>query len=356
MSAGTVDAGTTMLDAVGEPTSLTDARLRRLLATERHRWLAVHPSLVEVLDALAALVEAGGKRIRPAFCYWGAIGAGGPVDPALLTDVCSAIELIHVFGLVHDDIMDEADERRGVPAVHRRLGDAFASSLSPEARRRVGENLGILAGDLALTLSDGLLDRTPTDVRRLIGDLKSEMCLGQALDISFSARPTWDVTQATTIATYKSAKYSIERPLQVGASLGGGSPELLEQLGEFGVSLGLAFQLHDDLLDLFGDPAVTGKPAARDFAEGKMTPLACLAHAECPDDPIWERFGTGSIEAVDVAEFRRLVVDSRARDVMRSLADDLSRRALEVLDELPLAAPATEHLRAMATALCLRTA
>jgi geranylgeranyl diphosphate synthase type I len=265
----------------------------------------------------------------------------------MLADVCAALELVHVFGLVHDDIVDGAEVRRGVPAVHRRLARDFPVPGDGQDGQLVGTSLGILAGDLALTFSDRLLDGVPPDVRALASDLKIEMCAGQILDIVMAAQKTWDLDQAIQVALYKSAKYSVERPLQIGACLATGSAALPPELSEFGIALGLAFQLVDDLLDVFGDPDRTGKPRGGDMAEGKITVLACLARDTLPDASIWERFGAGPVTDDEVEAYQDLLSVSQARRVVEDVASDLTRLALAKLEVLDLLPEAKDHLRAL---------
>jgi geranylgeranyl diphosphate synthase type I len=334
-------------DALARSNEITDLRLRLLLAAERQRWSLVNPAVATVVDAIESLVDAGGKRLRPALCYWAYIGSGGAPGSPMLADVCAALELVHVFGLVHDDIVDGAEHRRGVPTVHRRLARDFPVPGDGQHGRRVGESLGILAGDLALTFGDRLLDGVPPEVRGLVGELKSEMCAGQILDVVMASQETWDLDQAIQVALYKSAKYSVERPLQIGACLATGRAVLQPELSEFGIALGLAFQLVDDLLDVFGDPDRTGKPRGGDMAEGKITVLACLARDSLPDASIWERFGAGTVTDAEVDAFQDLLSVSQARTVVEEFASDLTRLALAKLEVLDLLPEAKDHLRAL---------
>jgi geranylgeranyl diphosphate synthase type I len=334
-------------DALARSNEITELRLRLLLAAERQRWNGVNPALGAVVDAIDSLIEAGGKRLRPALCYWAYIGSGGAPGSPVLADVCAALELIHVFGLVHDDIIDGAEHRRGVPAVHRQLARDFPVPGGGAQGRHVGTSLGILAGDLALTFGDRLLDGAPPEVRGLVSELKSEMCAGQILDVVMAAQETWDLDQAIQVAVYKSAKYSVERPLQIGACLATGSAVLQPELSEFGIALGLAFQLVDDLLDVFGDPDRTGKPRGGDMAEGKITVLACLARDTLPDASVWERFGAGSVTQAEVEAYQDLLCVSQARKVVEDVAADLIGLALAKLEVLDLLPEAKDHLRAL---------
>ena len=234
---------------------------------------------------------AGGKRFRAAFCHWGYRAVEpDPVDPTALLRACAAFELLHASALAHDDLMDASDTRRGRPATHR----GFAAEHRDAGWRGDPEQYGaagaILLGDLLLGWADELVRRCGLPWDRvdpaldLFDRCRSEVIAGQFLDVSVQARGHADVETAMTVLRYKSAKYSIERPLHVGAALAGAGPEILAALSAFGLPLGEAFQLRDDLLGVFGDPATTGKPAGDDLVEGKRTVLVALALDAAPAD------------------------------------------------------------------------
>src|SRR5688572_2910645 len=240
-------------------------------------------------DAARLLAEArasvgGGKRFRAAFCYWGfrAVQPDVAGENAVLR-ACAALELLHASALVHDDLMDASDTRRGRPATHR----GFEAEHRADGWRGDAEQYGaaaaILLGDLLLSWADELLRRCGLDRDRVgpaldVFDLcRSEVIAGQFLDVSVQARGRASVDDAMTVLRYKSAKYSIERPLHVGAALAGAPQAAITALSGFGLPLGEAFQLRDDLLGVFGDPATTGKPAGDDLVEGKRTVLVALA-------------------------------------------------------------------------------
>ncbi len=315
------------------------------------------------LLAEARAVTSGGKRFRAAFCYWGHHAVAGPsydesVDDALVR-ACASLELLHASALVHDDYMDASDTRRGRPATHR----GFASRHRAEAWRgdpeQYGASAAILVGDLLLSLSDELLRHCGLPTEHVVRALdvfdrcRSEVITGQFLDVSVQARGVADVDAAMTVLRYKSAKYSIERPLHIGAALAGGSDRQLALLSAFGLPLGEAFQLRDDLLGVFGDPSATGKPAGDDLVEGKRTVLVALALDGASDADaarLDAALGTALTDA-DVAELRRIIDDSGAHAQVEQVigelaatattalaAADLDPRARDVLLELAKAA------------------
>src|SRR5215207_2287652 len=218
-----------------------DARLARLFADELDRWRAIDPDLAEPLLVLQRLVDAGGKRLRPAFAYWAFVAADGdPADPRIV-DAGAALEVLHAFALLHDDVMDGSATRRGRPTAHVEMaGRHDAAGWRGEARR-FGEGVAVLAGDLAHVYADRLLSTAPPATVAVWHDLRLEVNMGQMLDLLGTARADRDRGLAHRIARYKSGKYTIERPLHVGATLAGGDERLCAVLSAYGDPLGEAF-------------------------------------------------------------------------------------------------------------------
>ena len=273
------DSGTdapASLAAVGDR---AEARIATLLDAEQARWQPVDASLSDALDALRDLVNAGGKRLRPAFCHWAFVGAGGDPDDTVTVDAGAALELLHTFALVHDDIMDGSDRRRGEQAMHRAFADRHRQRGWRGPAARFGDGAAILVGDFAFVYADLLMTDAPRAARAVFDELRIELCVGQFLDLSATATGARDADRARTIEWYKSGKYTVERPLHVGAALAGRLDELEDPLSAFGLPLGEAFQLRDDLLGVFGTESVTGKPVGDDLREGKLTPLLAAATA-----------------------------------------------------------------------------
>lgn len=264
-------------DRTGRTGGIDDA-----VATSRRRVEA------RLAAFIAGLVERGGKRLRPAFVHWGHAAAGAGTDPDALDErvvaAGAAVELLHTFALIHDDVMDRSATRRGGPAVHVVLGDA-----APGADPWHGPSAAILAGDLADVWADQLLDEATTSgptapaVRAAYHRLRSEVISGQYLDLRLAADAHPTVADARRVALLKSARYTVTRPLQLGAAIAGSTPALDAVLGAYGDAVGLAFQLRDDVLGVFGDPARTGKGRLDDLREGKRTLLAVRALALADD-------------------------------------------------------------------------
>lgn len=323
------------LDAVAAG---TERRVATLLEAERSRWSAVDPLLVEPLDALRDLVLAGGKRLRPAFCAVGFAAGGGAIDTPAVIDCGAALELLHTFALVHDDVMDGSDFRRGLDTVHQRFIAAHEDRMLRGEARRFGEGMAILVGDFAFVLADVLLRALGPGIVSVWDELRLELCVGQSLDLSGAAHRSTDLALARRIATYKSAKYTVERPLHLGAALAGRYDALAAPLSAIGVPLGLAFQLRDDVLGVFGTSEVTGKPTGDDLREGKPTPLLALAHAraDAAARTLLARVGAPDLDDTEIKELQDVMVTSGALGAVERDIDDLVDEALAAIAAAPI--------------------
>ncbi len=304
----------------------------------------------------------GGKRLRAAFCYWGYQAVQEPDDEAALLRAVGALELLHASALVHDDYMDASDTRRGRPATHRQAEALHREHGWSGDPVQYGAAAAILLGDLLLSWSQEMLRTCGLPAERVheaenfFDATRSEVITGQFLDVSAQARGVSDVEAAMRVLRFKSAKYTIERPLHVGAALAGGGPQLQRELSAFGLPLGEAFQLRDDLLGVFGDPEVTGKPAGDDLTEGKRTVLVALTLGSA--DPkaaklLDRRLGT-ALTAEEVVELRRVIDGSGARAEVERRITELTDRALRALDAAPVTDRAREVLRDLAEAATQR--
>ncbi|HEX2772118.1 MAG TPA: polyprenyl synthetase family protein, partial [Micromonosporaceae bacterium] len=262
-----------------------DKALSAFLSDRRALLLAVDEALLPVADALEAFVLQGGKRLRPAFAYWGYRGAGGE-DSDPVVAALTALELVQASALIHDDLMDRSDTRRGEPAIHRRFAEHHRRSGWHGDPDAFGDAAAVLLGDLSLVWSDELLHTSGLDpqtlarARPVFDVMRTEVTVGQYLDVLTQATGDTSVQRAGKVARYKSAKYTVERPLLLGAALADGPADVRAAYSGYGLPLGEAFQLRDDILGVFGDPFVTGKPAGDDLREGKRTYLVAVAYAE----------------------------------------------------------------------------
>ncbi|WP_031146645.1 polyprenyl synthetase family protein [Streptomyces erythrochromogenes] len=317
----------------------------------------------EVTQCLRDLAV-GGKRLRPLLCVTGWQAADGRGIPEAVVRVAASLEMFHTFCLIHDDVMDDSGSRRGAPTVHRRLALHHGQGRGALAAERVGASCAILIGDLALAWSGellhaaGLTPRQLDAVLPLVDEMRSEVMYGQYLDVTAAGRPTTDVDQALRIARYKTAKYTVERPLHIGAALVGAPPAVYEALSAYALPVGEAFQLRDDLLGVFGTPEVTGKPVLDDLREGKHTVLAALALQRADRDQhraLHSLLGRPSLDEAEGAHLREILTATGARHEVENMIRTLRARALRALDTAPFPPTAIAHLRQLTGPALART-
>lgn len=327
-----------------------------LLDAEIERWRAVDPALGEPLVALRALVLAGGKRLRPAFCHWAFVGAGGAPESEAAVDAGAALELLHTFALVHDDVMDGSDRRRGLPSIHTQFVERHEALGWRAEARRFGEGAAILVGDLAFVYADMLFGEARPDARAIFDELRVELCIGQYLDLVGTASGSSDPEQAARIERYKSGKYTVERPLHLGAALAGRIDDLAPALSAVGLPLGAAFQLRDDLLGVFGDASVTGKPVGDDLREGKLTPLVAVAagRVDAAGAELLARLGRPDLDHDEIVALQALLVDTGARDEIEASIEVFVQEALDALVQAPLTPEARAALAELGTYVAWR--
>jgi geranylgeranyl diphosphate synthase, type I len=321
-------------------------RLAAFLDAERARWHAVDPSLDAPLDQLRAFVLGGGKRLRPAFCHWGFVAAGG--DPAAPPEVPggadvvgagAALEMLHCFALIHDDVMDASLVRRGAPTVHVQLAEQHRAAAWSGDAAHYGEGGAILVGDMALVYADVLLGEPTAEAWRVFHEVRVELNVGQYLDLTAAARRATDLGTARRIARYKTGTYTIQRPLHLGAALGGGLDRLGPALSAYGLPLGEAFQLRDDLLGAFGDAEVTGKPVGDDLREGKATVLVALAaeRADAAQRTVLDLVGRPDLDEDQFGAVRDVLVATGAVDAVEASITALHAEAVAALATTDLA-------------------
>ncbi|MFE6647650.1 polyprenyl synthetase family protein [Nocardioides sp. NPDC057772] len=349
--------------------SRVQGALDTFLETQSERLIPLGDE-VEPLLRRARESMSGGKRLRAAFCYWGFHAvrpSPSPAEEESLVRAAAALELLQASALVHDDVIDDSDTRRGAPAAHRAFEADHAAAGWPGRSRAYGDAAAVLLGDLLLTWADELLRTSgfgaaETAAALSVFDLtRSEVIAGQFLDITVQARGAADVEAAMKVVRYKAAKYSVERPLHVGAALAGAAREQIEALTAYGLPVGEAFQLRDDLLGVFGDPSVTGKPAGDDLVEGKRTVLVALAltGSTPADADRLDRALGQPLSAEQVADLRTIITTSGAEQQVEKTITELADQGLTALDDArsagTLDAGAADTLRALATAATQRT-
>jgi geranylgeranyl diphosphate synthase type I len=317
---------------------------------------SVHPGI----DALAEFVLGGGKRLRPTFAWWGWRGAGGdPAGPDAegVLQAAASLELIQACALIHDDLIDSSDSRRGSPTVHI----AFAKQHADQGWLGLPSTFGlasaVLIGDLALAWADDMFADAPLPPARMAAArpawraMRTEVLAGQYLDVRTQATGDASVEAALRIDMLKTAAYTVQRPLHLGASLAGADDKTITTLLEFGGDLGVAFQLRDDLLGVFGDPSVTGKPAGDDLREGKRTLLVALGlelgaqqGRSAAVSVIADAIGKADLADTAVDTVREALTEVGAPAAVEQRIDELTQTAMAALHRAHLAEPATARL------------
>ena len=363
---------------------LVDQRLQTFLAQRTGELEAISPELEHVTDYVQGLLGSG-KRFRARFCYWGWRAIGESSDQAdvlggieTLEDVegvlalAMSLEVFHAAALVHDDIMDNSDTRRGKPAAHKAFESFHLAQSFAGDPALFGRSTALLVGDLLLAWSDDLLttalSKADAEIARATRSeftrMRQEVTVGQYLDIHEEA--AWVNTQeserlarALTVVTYKSAKYSMEAPLLIGASLAGAHDAHRMALQRFGLPLGIAFQLRDDLLGVFGDSEVTGKPSGDDLREGKRTVLIALAEAHMPltaKRVFNEMLGDRNLTPEQISVMQSTLQDTGAVERVEEMIESYVSEALEALDTADLSGGAKKELTRLAEAVTKRQA
>ena len=341
--------------------------LREFIEGQAARLTGVGPQL-SALAELALAFTSGGKRLRPAFCWWGYAAIADPDDSDALLRAASSLDLLHVSALVHDDVMDASDTRRGLPSAHRQFEAWHTDADLLGSAEAFGRSGAILLGDLLLVwsmeafMASGLPTEALARATPLLDAMRTEVTCGQFLDVLAQAEPVAGVdlmTLVPRVVEFKTSRYTVIRPLQVGAALAAAEPDALAALESYGSPLGRAFQFRDDVLGVFGEPELTGKPAGDDLREGKRTVL--VAHAmdlasETAKERLSGLLGSPELDEADVATAREILVSSGALAATeRRIADDLGV-ALAALENSVLRAEAVTALRRLAELATARSA
>ncbi len=335
------------------------AALERFLRGQHDVLAAIGDDLLPWLQVMAELLS-GGKRLRPAFCYWGWRAASGP-DCAEILSAAACLELLQASALVHDDVMDASDTRRGRPAVHRQFASAHEEAGYSGSAEAFGVGAAILIGDALLSWTDemyhgsGLPPETLQRGQPMLNAMRTEVAAGQYLDLVNQFSRSESVQSALRVITYKTAKYTIERPLHLGAAMAGGPPGLTAAVAaactDYGLPLGVAFQLRDDILGVFGDPAQTGKPVSGDLREGKRTVLVALAYerASAAQARLLDRYlGDRNLGEAAANKIRAVITDTGALAECETMIGASVKEATSALEGAPITSEATAALIALA--------
>jgi geranylgeranyl diphosphate synthase type I len=315
---------------------------------------------IDLVGELTARARNHGKRIRPVVSHWGWVAAGGPASGthAGLVRVAAAMELLHLFALVQDDVMDRSDERRGAPTMHVVAAERHRRAAGLGDPTLFGDSVAILLGDLALSEATLLVADAQPPVRRLWRRMTAELVQGQLLDVTQAASRQRGLPAVRRIARLKSGRYTITRPLQLGALVAGAPAGLVDRLEHYGDLVGDAFAVRDDILGVWGDPARTGKPAGDDLRSGKPTLLLALAHQHLPASQrhLLHRCDAGQLDDADGAARQQALVDCGVREIAECLVQDLMTSAADDLERLDIDPAAVPGLQQLADTIAWRDA
>lgn len=302
---------------------------------------SISSDLEPVTEVLSTFLLDSGKRLRPLFAYSGFLSTDGQLTTAIIKAIAS-LELLHASALIHDDLMDGSNTRRGKPSIHRHFESIHVQDELKGFAPTYGLAAAVLLGDLSLVWSNqmlnsaGLAARQIAEVSPIYDAMRVELMAGQFLDIHEQAQRDADLERSITIASYKSGKYTVERPLHIGAALSTlASPELFSALSAYGLPLGEAFQYRDDLLGVFGDSEVTGKPSGDDLREGKHTALMALTikgSDEKTKATIRKYFGAKDIDADGISILQEIIISTRAKSRLETMIDQLTERAMYAIE------------------------
>jgi geranylgeranyl diphosphate synthase, type I len=321
-----------------------------LLDAERVAWKQDGAPWDDPIGALEGFLS-GGKALRPRFCFWGYRLGGGAGGGRRIVEAAAALELLHAFALIHDDLMDGSETRRGRPALHRCLADQHRHRGWAGDAEQYGHAMALLTGDLAFALANRLAAALPATAQRAWHRLVAELTCGQHLDLAAAARRDRSPALAGVVARLKSGRYTVTGPLQIGAATAS-DVALPDDVIRFGDLVGEAFQWRDDLLGVFGDPSVTGKPVGDDLRSGKPTLLLAVAwhRASTAERSVLERAGQLDLEPGDIHELRALIEQCGARRWLERRIEENLGEALGLLRSSGVVAAAAEALPALASA------
>lgn len=331
--------------------------LTEFIAEHREIMVDISVDTLPLVQSLEDLVS-GGKRLRPAFAYWGYLASGGQDSEAILR-ACAALEFLQACALIHDDVMDNSDTRRGAPAVHKQFEAIHSDSNWLSDGPRFGAGAAILIGDLALSWADeliftsGLTSDELARANEIYHVMRTELMAGQYLDLLEQVRGEISVERSSTVIRFKSAKYTIERPLLMGAAIANAPQSTLNALSSYGLALGEAFQLRDDLLGVFGDTQTTGKPSGDDLREGKQTMLIAKARELASAQQIAlidSKLGNPNLTEHEVSQIQEVLTNCGAQQEIESrISSQLEIALNSLIDLTPEAKHALTELAVMAT-------
>ena len=345
-------------------TSAINASLTEFFDRETIYLNQIGSELEPVAEALGHFLLDSGKRLRPLFAAIGYLGTGTELTPEIIRAI-SSLELVHVCALIHDDVIDGSNTRRGAPAIHKQFEALHAKNFLHGSGQQFGVASAILIGDLALIWAAKMFHESGSPSEQILralpiyDEMRIELMAGQYLDVYEQALASESIERSLKVARYKSGKYSIERPLHFGAALTPKySQPLIQIYSNYGLPLGEAFQLRDDLIGVFGDPTITGKPAGDDLREGKRTVLVAttLSKATATQRELFlNNFGRPDLNFSQIESMREIIVETGALAELETLIEEMTLKARNALKQSEITEQAASLLNELAIAATSRT-
>lgn len=312
--------------------------------------------MTDALRYVKNLTLAGGKRIRPALMYYGYIGAGGRENEKMIKTSVS-IELVHMFLLIHDDVIDRDIERHGKDSINRKyekLGARFFPGKDP---KHFGNSMAIIVGDMISALGNQIIFDSGFNeklVMKALSGLQSIISytvIGEVKDFYIEYRSKATEKEVLEMYEYKTAKYTIEGPLHLGAILGGTSEKYLSAISKYSIPVGIAFQIQDDILGIFGDEKKLGKEVGSDIEEGKITILVVKAREKANREQkkiLDEILGKKNLTVKEIESFRKVIRETGALEYAKELAFEYVKKGKKALNKIEMKKETKDFLLGMA--------
>lgn len=335
-------------------------RLNAFLKKKVNEAGQVSPLLKEMTYYGMEFVMRGGKRIRPALVYYGYLTGGGRNKKAIL-DVSICVELIHNYLLVHDDIIDRDELRRGKPTIHKHYQNFYRKI---ENREHLGNSAGILIGDLLCNFGYEILANAKfsgalkNKALARLNQMLTEVIFGEMLDVFLGLEKPLKEKDILNILKYKTAKYTIEGPLHIGAILAGSNKNTLRILSQYSIPLGMAFQIQDDILGIFGETKTTGKAVGADIREGKQTLLISRAIQQASErqrKTIKQTLGNNKASVQDIQKIKEIIINTGSLEYCQKMAKFLAGQSKEVIKKSNFKQEVKEFLISIADYIVKRT-
>lgn len=321
-----------------------DKQLLAYLSEKKSAAVEINTETAVLVEEIRRFSENGGKRVRPAFMFSGYVAAGGQAYEAILFATLS-VELLHTFALIHDDIIDNSSLRRGELTTHKQFEKIHKEKNLQGNGKEYGLSSAILAGDLALSFAEEILTSAPFPQERLrraryfFDQMKMQVLYGEYLDVLGGFQKSLNEDQVLQILEYKTAKYTVERPLHIGAVLAGADFEILETFSRYGIPFGQAFQMQDDLVGSFASEKEIGKPSDSDIKEGKKTLLLVKAYERATKSQkkiLDAVVGNKNSSQEEVDKVRKIMKETGSYDYCLKLSKQLLIQAEEALKDQKL--------------------